>query len=80
MISLHIIKINKNLFLHLKLLSEILKIKSIDLSSFRNVDVALLCDQSSQFLNKATQGFGIDYLLNINAWEAPIKKSKYVDK
>ena len=58
----------------MKSFSEILKNKTKDLSSFKKIDVALLCDQSSQFLSKAIHGAGIDYSLNINVWEAPINQ------
>ena len=58
----------------MKLFSEILKNKTKDLSSFKKIDVALLCDQSSQFLSKAIHGVGIDYSININVWEAPINQ------
>ena len=58
----------------MKSFSEIIKNKSKNLSSFRKVDVALLCDQSSQFVSKAIHGVGIDYSLNVTVWEAPINQ------
>ena len=58
----------------MKSFSEILKNQSKDLSSFKKLNVALLCDQSSQFLSKAIHGAGIDCSLNANVWEAPINQ------
>lgn len=58
----------------MKSYSEILKNKNKNIDSFQKIDVALLCDQSSQFLSKTIHGTGIDRSMNITVWEAPINQ------
>jgi len=51
---------------------ELLRIKNIDVTSFVKENVALMSDQSSQFLTKSIRGYGLKKSLNLSIWEAPI--------
>ena len=51
---------------------ELLKTENIDVSSFKKEKIALLSDQSSQFLTKAIRGHGIKNSLNLSIWESPV--------
>ena len=58
----------------MKSFKQLLKNANVDSSSFEEVSVALLSDQSSQFLSKVIHGLGIENSLNISVWEAPINQ------
>jgi FkbH-like protein len=53
---------------------EILKNKIIKTSIYDKLNVALLSDQSTQFLSKVIHGLGIENSLSISVWEAPINQ------
>lgn len=53
---------------------EILKNKIVKTSIYDKLNVALLSDQSTQFLSKVIHGLGIENSLNISVWEAPINQ------
>jgi FkbH-like protein len=58
----------------MKSFKQLLKNRNADSSSFEKISVALLSDQSSQFLSKTIFGVGIENSLNISVWEAPINQ------
>ena len=51
---------------------ELIKISNIDASTFITEEIALLSDQSSQFLTKCIKGYGLKKSLKLNIWEGPI--------
>ena len=53
---------------------ELIKISNIDASTFITEEIALLSDQSSQFLTKCIKGYGLKKSLKLNVWESPINQ------
>jgi len=51
---------------------ELTKTRNIDTSSFITEEIALLSDQSIQFLTKCIKGYGLKKSLKLNIWEGPI--------
>ena len=58
----------------MKSYKELIRVKGVKSTSFEEIDVALLSDQSTQFLSKTISGTGIQNSLNISVWEAPINQ------
>tara|TARA_Y200000002_G_scaffold383282_1_gene404800 strand:+ start:422 stop:2143 length:1722 start_codon:yes stop_codon:yes gene_type:complete len=53
---------------------KILKNKVDENLIYNNIKIALLSDQSTQFISKVIHGLGIERLLKISIWEAPINQ------
>ena len=51
---------------------ELLRYKLSESFSYKKENIAMLSDQSSQFLTKTISGFGIIKLFDFSIWEAPI--------
>jgi FkbH-like protein len=51
---------------------ELLKVRFSESSTYEKLNVALLSDQSCQFLTKTIFGYGIKCLFDLSIWEAPI--------
>lgn len=53
---------------------ELLRVKKGDVSRLKKESISILSDQSTQFLIKATYGYGIKNLFDLSIWEAPINQ------
>ena len=56
----------------MKSFKQLIKNTNTNSKSFEKLNLALLSDQSSQFLSKLIHKTGLDSDLNIFVWEAPI--------